>query len=310
MFPEDEVSHNQTEAFLKSQPQLGPAAKTLQVLLRFAFEQDEKAPHMFTTLWTLAALTGQSERTVQRHLCERGHTWSGTVKHFFDVRVCFSTCFDKFGHGETVISGLMIRFFPDGRYSKHANVKRYYQRDMALARAEGKTQFFKPEKARYARKRSPMSSSIPMRELINEVNGVLLFVKKQKAPLRTANTDNDIEAKLHDFRAKVRHVLVRGRRPGRVIASFVQECALVLATKTKDKGKFAIPFWRGLLWTCAKQEFLNQSPYAFRQLELLLKDISECQAHKNPVASSYKRFKLMFNSLKADVAALSFAGAV
>jgi hypothetical protein len=119
--------------FLESrQAEFGPAWPTVLALARACLSHAttaRPAPHYLTVLWTLAEMTGHSERTVQRHLLEDAHTWSSAVEHFFDFRPNYDTMPTPGGGSRKVISGTVVRFFPQGRTSPNAKVKRWTSRE-------------------------------------------------------------------------------------------------------------------------------------------------------------------------------------
>ena len=78
-----------------------------------------------------------------RHLVEDGHPWSPTVRHLVDLRHNYGEL--KAGDvSRPCIVGTVIRFFPRGRQSPNARVKRWGERDLIEEADAGRTSACRP----------------------------------------------------------------------------------------------------------------------------------------------------------------------
>ena len=157
-----------TELLEPHRKALGKAYGTLHLLARWSIEhatEDDPAPHLMTTYWTLEEALGKCERTLRRHLTEDGHGWSEAVGKLIDVRHNYGEMLDgkdENGKDKTkpCITSMVIRFFPRERQSKEARVKRWGRRDLLVESDEGRTRATRPaqEKRRYQRTNGQMSA--------------------------------------------------------------------------------------------------------------------------------------------------------
>ena len=189
LHPADDVhpSHAQaTELLAPYREALGPAYPTLHLLARWSIEhasQDDPAPHLLTTYWTLEEATGKTERTLMRHLVEDGHPWSSTVRHLLDLRHNFGELKDGDNRRPCIV-GTVIRFFPRGRQSENARVKRWGERDLIAEADAGRTRACRAPRERYGRRPPRMSAYRSVREEARKHNWVLLHVGRSLEPVR------------------------------------------------------------------------------------------------------------------------------
>ena len=134
-----------------------------------------------TCYWTLEEALGVCERTVRRHLTEDGHPWSETVCHLIDIRHNYGAMLDGkddngFDRTRTVITSTIIRFFPRGRQSDSARVKRWGRRDLLTDSDEGRTRPTRQseQNTRYQRKNAQMSGYRSVKEQSRENNWLLV----------------------------------------------------------------------------------------------------------------------------------------
>jgi hypothetical protein len=261
--------------FLESrQAEFGPAWPTVLALARACLSHAttaRPAPHYLTVLWTLAEMTGHSERTVQRHLLEDAHTWSSAVEHFFDFRPNYDTMPTPGGGSRKVISGTVVRFFPQGRTSPNAKVKRWTSRDLANESEQKRT---KPSRAATPESmisESPSQTqeiSVSLYRSVREqivLNNWLFVCIEALSEAQTAKTDNlyddtladisknalpdamfaDLELILEDYRE-------RGEATGKARAAWVRRTAGAFAGALRDMAFTRL--WQRLLWVALRAE--------------------------------------------------------
>ena len=178
---------------------LGAAYPTLHFIVRWSVEhatEQDPAPHLMTCYWTLEEALGQSERNIRRHLIEDGHPWSETVEHLIDLRHNYGKLLDgKDERGKdktkTCITSMVIRFFPRGRQSPRAKVKRWGRRDLLLESDAGRTRPTRlgREKDRYERLEPQMSAYSSVKEQCCQNNWSL--VKLGQTVSDRVNHDKD-----------------------------------------------------------------------------------------------------------------------
>lgn len=248
--PSQHWSHERATAMLaRYRTALGPAYRTLHTVARFGIElasEENPAPHLFTTYWTLEEATGLSRRTLQRHLAEDGHPWSSTVRHLLDIRLAYGTM-PRGPEADPCIVGVVIRFFPRGRLSPHARVKRWGTRDLIAESDAGRTRPTRAtDRPRYARRDGEMSQYAPAIEVAARQNwfleGVEWSVSRRQQDQRT-NADNLywdtptrqlLDALLDDFRVRLEGVSARGGSVTRARARWVDDAARELARRFGD----------------------------------------------------------------------------
>ncbi|HEX2863829.1 MAG TPA: hypothetical protein VHN99_04625 [Deinococcales bacterium] len=296
-----------------AQGTLGPAFATLEAVARACLAYattDRPAPHVLTTLWTLAEMTGLSERTVQRHLLEDAHPWSPAVAHFLDTRMNFDTMPTPGGGQRKVVSGTVIRFFPHGRQSPQARVKRWASRDLAAESEAGRT---KPARQQTPCQTTPLdvSSYRSAKEQIVLNNWVFTCIESVSDQIMQENTVNlydDIAPKhLPDCMRAVLDVDLeiareKGERLGLARARWVKATARAFALALRDL-RFE-NLWRKLLWTALRVELHAASSAGFHLLKraftLALDALHEGQLSR-PVAWAIQTIrKEGFSELERD----------
>lgn len=248
--PSEHWSHGRATAILaRYRTALGPAYGTLHTIARFALElasEETPAPHLFTTYWTLEEATGLSRRTLQRHLAEDGHAWSATVRHLLDIRVAYGTM-PRGPTEDPCIVGVVIRFFPRGRLSPHARVKRWGARDLIAESAAGRTRPTRATEQRpYARHEVAMSQYAPAIEQVVRQNWFLEGLepsvssrehdKREKADNLYCDipTRQLLDALREDLKVRLEGVTARGGSVTRARALWVDQAARELARRFGD----------------------------------------------------------------------------
>ena len=203
--------------------------------------EEDPAPHLLTTYWTLSEATGKSERTLMRHLVEDGHPWSPTVRHLVDVRHNYGEL--KSGDvSRPCIVGTVIRFFPRGRQSPNARVKRWGERDLIEEADAGRTSACRPSRDRYGRRSPRMSAYRPVREEARNHNWVMLHVGRSLEPVRedlaTLYADipdaHVLNALRADLSIAVGRAETRGQSVRRARKRWVNLAATILARRFRD----------------------------------------------------------------------------
>ena len=279
------------------QTEFGSAWPTVYALARACLSHattTRPAPHYLTALWTLAEMTGKSERTVQRHLLEDTHTWSTSVAHFFDFRLNFDTMPTPGGGSRKIISGTVVRFFPQGRTSPNANVKRWSSRNLADDHDQKRT---KPSRNPSQTQEINVSLYRSVREQI-VLNNWLFVCIDSLSESQIHKTDNlyhdtladipknalpdamftDLELILEDHRD-------RGEPTGKARAAWVRRTAQAFADALHDT-KFT-KLWQRLLWVALRAELHGHSRAGFwyvkRAFHIAL-DAQHDQKLSNPIA--------------------------
>lgn len=248
--PSRHWSHDRaTDVLAPYRTALGPAYRTLHTVARFALElasSGDPAPHLFTTYWTLEEATGLSRRTLQRHLAEDGHPWSSTVRHLLDIRLAYGTM-PRGPEADPCIVGVVIRFFPRGRLSPHARVKRWGTRDLIAESDAGRTRPTRTtERHRYARSDGDMSQYAPAIEVAVRQNWFLEVVEwsiSRRGQDQRRNPDNLywdtptrqlLDACRDDLKVRLDGVRARGGSVTRARARWVDDAARELARRFGD----------------------------------------------------------------------------
>jgi hypothetical protein len=176
-----------------------------------------------------------------RHLVEDGHPWSPTVRHLVDVRHNYGEL--KAGDASRpCIVGTVIRFFPRGRQSPNARVKRWGERDLIEEADAGRTRACRPSRDRYGRRSPRMSAYRPVREEARNHNWVMLHVGRSLQPVREdlatlyadipdAHVRNALRA---DLSAAVGLAEARGQSVRRARKRWVNLSATILARRFGD----------------------------------------------------------------------------
>ena len=286
---------------------LGAAYPTLHLLARWSVENatpDDPAPHLMTTYWTLEEALGQSERNIRRHLIEDGHPWSETVRSLIDIRHNYGTMLDgkdELGRDKTkgVYVATVIRFFPKGRLSPNARVKRWGSRDLIAESDEGRTRNTRPdalvEKRRYKRQRPLMSDHSSINEQSREFNWLMVKLGQTVSP-RVAEKDNPgnlyadiptsyvLHALREDLSLALEQAQMRGSNIKRARSLWVDIAAKVLAERfgdNKPSSKYEHPdhvthhdgftdLWRKALWTALRAELYGRTEHGWNLLSRMI----------------------------------------
>ena len=284
---------------------LGAAYPTLHFLARWSLEhasENDPAPHLMTTYWTLEEALGLSERTLRRHLIEDGHPWSKVVKHLIDIRHNYGEMLcgkDKQGKDKTkcVCVATVIRFFPKGRQSKHARVKCWGQRDLLAESDAGRTRARRLALVtdRYERRYPKVSAYIPVKKQGVENNWLLVKLGQTVSP-RAASNNNPgnlytdiptfylLHALREDLSLALEQAQVRGFNVKRARSLWVDMAAKVLAERFGDDR--ALPghehpdhithydgftdLWRKALWTAVRVELYGHSKHGWNLLDRMI----------------------------------------
>ncbi len=303
---------------------LGAAYKTLYVLARCSIEQatdDDLAPHLMTTYWTLEEITGLSERTLRRHLIEDGHPWSETVRHLIDVRHNYGIM-PQGEEDKSVITNMVIRFFPKGRLSPQAKVKRWGKRNLIEEADNGRTRATRPrayeeEQRRYARREPLMSASSSVREQIEKHNWFMVKLG-QTVPTRAKKKDfgrlyadiptkHLLDALRADLQLTEENARHRGANVKRARSLWVENAGQLLAKRhgehcprpVHEHSKhvtYADGFtklWQKALWTALRAQLYGGTDVGWRLLGrmILLAEEVKGEGVKKPVAYAWSTVK-------------------
>lgn len=253
------ASHKRaTELLAPYKASLGPAYVVIHLLARWSTElatDDDPAPHLLTTYWTLEEATGKSDRTLMRYLVEDGHPWSETVRKLIDLR---------HNYGEMVVGdsrrpciiGTVIRFFPRTRLTPRARVCRWGERDLIAEADAGRTRPCRRRPARYQRRIPRMSAYTALKEQAERFNWVMIHVgrpsaRKDSKSLADLYADIPKQHVLNALRADLSIQLERAEEAGhslsRTRARWVELAATTLAHRFDDdvpKPHAALPIPR------------------------------------------------------------------
>ena len=204
---QEHSSHRRaTELLEPHREALGPAYATVRLLARWSIEHahtEDPAPHLLTTYWTLEEATGKTERTLIRHLVEDGHPWSAAVRHLIDVRPCYGEML-RGDHSEPCIVGTVIRFFPKGRLTANARVKRWGERDLIAEADAGRTRPTRMSvRERFQRRSGRTSAYTALQDQAQAFNWLMVHVD---SPVVHANADQEDSGSLYSDIPK-KHVL-------------------------------------------------------------------------------------------------------
>ena len=284
-----------------------------------------------TTYWSLAEALGKSARTLQRHLVESGHPWSEAVRQLIDVRTCFGPYLCGRGddgrdleHPTNVAT--VIRFFPRGRHSANARVKRYGRRDLLNDSDEGRTAPRREvTKARYERVPPGMSVYSSVREQCQENNWLLVklgqtVTDRQDQLKDSGNLYADIpknhvlDALRVDLGLAVNRATERGSSVKRSRTRWVDAAAQVLAGRFGDDRPQPrhlsdahtthwdgfTNLWRRALWTAVKAELYGGTARGWSLLQTLIVRAGESPQAHNPVAYAYAGVRDELETLRRD----------
>ena len=290
-FLEHDSHRKATELLEPYREDLGAAYLTIHFIVRWSVEhatEQDPAPHLMTCYWTLEEALGQSERNIRRHLIEDGHRWSATVKYLIDLRHNYGELLDgkdDQGNDKTrpVITSTVIRFFPKGRLSDRARVKRWGRRDLLTDSDEGRTRPTRQsvQNTRYRRKNGLMSGYSSVKEQYQDFNW--LMVKLGQTVSERSDEQNSknygslyadipknhvLDALRSDLHQALEDTQERGGSITRARTKWVDMAAQVLAQRHHDdkplphhsSTKHVTHFdgftdlWRMVLWTAVKAE--------------------------------------------------------
>lgn len=150
-----------TELLEPHKEELGKAYGVLHLLARWSIEHatdDDPAPHMLTTYWSLDEATGKSERTLTRYLVEDGHPWSEAVRKLIDLHHNYGEMVVVGDSMRPCVVGTVVRFFPKGRLTARARVSRWSSRDLMAEADAGRTRPCREQPDRYQRRMPRMSA--------------------------------------------------------------------------------------------------------------------------------------------------------
>ncbi len=290
-FLEHDSHRKATELLEPYRGALGAAYPTIHFIVRWSVEhatEQDPAPHLMTCYWTLEEALGQSERNLRRHLVEDSHPWSATVKHLLDIRHNYGELLDgkdDQGNDRTrpVITSTVIRFFPKGRLSDRARVKRWGRRDLLTDSDEGRTRPTRQneQNTRYQRKNGLMSGYSSLKEQSVENNWLMVklgqTVSERSEEQNSKNCgslyadipkNHVLDALRSDLHLALENTQSRGGSITRARTKWVDMAAQVLAQRHHDDKplprhehtKHTTHFdgftdlWRMVLWTAVKAE--------------------------------------------------------
>lgn len=310
-----------TELLRPFEGSLGPAYATLHLIARWSVEHaqpDDPAPHMLTTYWSLSEATGRSQRTIARHLHEGRHPWSETVRWLIDIRRNFGQRVCA-GRSVPCVVGLVIRFFPRGRRSPNARVRRYGVRDLVAESDARRTFHTRPVARRsepYERLAPRMSVYSPVTTLTEYYNWLFVRIASTATTVEPTSANlypdirkQDLLVTLRDELGwQVRFAEQRGRSVARARHGWVESASRVLsdafdlrrAARVKahpgadgnpDRGSDArardfTDLWRRLLWAAVRAELYGGTRHPWFLLERMCKLALEADelGKRNPIA--------------------------
>ena len=330
-------SHTKATALLEPHRKaLGKAYETLHLLARWSIEhatEDDPAPHLMTTYWTLEEALGKCERTLRRHLTEDGHGWSEAVSKLIDVRHNYGEMLDgkdENGKDKTkpCITSMVIRFFPRERQSKEARVKRWGRRDLLVESDEGRTRATRPaqEKGRYQRQSGQMSAYSSVEEQRRENNWFLTELGQMVSDRASCKDFGSLYADIpknyvldalrSDLSLGVEKARARGANVKRARSKWVDTAARVLAARHGDdramphhaSEKHVTHFdgftdlWRRALWTAVKAEMYGGTGYGWKLIQrmIALAEDAKLDGFEKPSAWAWSKVKEEVEALRRD----------
>ena len=324
-----------TELLAPHRKALGVAYPLMHFLARWSAEnatEDDPAPHLMTTYWTLEEAVGKSERQLRRHLVEPGNPWSEAVHHFIHVdRTIGQRLNGKDDDGkdklDSCITNLVIRFFPRGKQSSEARVKRWGRRDLLTESDAGRTRATrKTEKRRYSRNIGQMSAYSSVEEQMQKNNWLLVKIG-QTVSFRPKSIDSgkiyaDIPTNhvLHALRADLSLSLENARERGanvkRARSRWVDTAAQVLASRHEDhrplphhlSDKYVTHWdgftdlWRRALWTAVKAELYGSTGRGWVLVQEMIVRAHEARVagYKKPSAWAWSKVREELEALRRD----------
>lgn len=272
------------------------------------------------------------ERTLRRHLVEDKHRWSEAVRHLVDVRPNYGERLDgkdELGRDKYApcITNMVIRFFPKGRRSERARVKRWGRRDLLLESDEGRTRTTRNTvKDRYSRKDGQMSgySSVEGKHV---ENNWLLVKLGQTVSFRAKSKDSGnlyadipknhvLHALRSDLSLGVEGARARGANVKRARSRWVDAAAQVLAARHEDlcplphhlsdthvtRWDGFTDLWRRALWTAVKAEMYGGTTRGWLLIQEMIERAQEASVagYKKPSAWAWSKVKEEMEALRRD----------
>ena len=314
---------------------LGAAYPLLHFLARWSLEnasEDDPAPHLMTTYWTLEEAVGLCERQLRRHLIEDVWRWSETVSHLVDVRPNYGERLNgKDDDGkdklDSCITSMVIRFFPKGRFSERARVRSWAKRNLLAESDAGRTRATRNvQKARYSRSSGQMSAYSSVEEKQGENNWLLVKIGKtvsyQPKSKDFGNLYADIprnyvlDALRSDLSLSVENARARGANIKRARSRWVDTAAQVLAARHEDhrplphhlSGKHVTHYdgftdlWRRAIWTAVKAEMYGGTTRGWVLIQEMIERVQEAKVagYKKPSAWAWSKVKEEMEALRRD----------
>jgi len=328
-----------TELLAPYRKALGAAYKTLHLLARWSVEhatENDPAPHLMTCYWTLEEALGQSERNLRRHLVEAGHPWSDSIRHLIDLRHNYGELLDgKDDEGKDktrpCITSMVIRFFPRGRQSDNARVKRWGRRDLLADSDEGRTrptrQHLQPSKRRYERSKAQMSGYSSVKEQAEQNNWLLVKLGQTVSQRSEENKDygslyadipknHVLDALRSDLNLALEETKARGGSVTRTRTHWVDTAAQVLAARHWDDKPLPChhsdkhvthhdgftDLWRRLLWTAIKAELYGGTGWGWRLVRRMVNLTRDAQdlGKAKPTAWAWVQVREEVEALRRD----------
>ncbi len=324
-----------TELLEPHRKALGAAYPLLHFLARWSVEnasEDDPAPHLMTTYWTLEEAVGLCERTLRRHLVEDKHPWSEAVRHLVDVRPNYGERLngkDDAGKDklESCITNMVIRFFPRGKQSSEARVKRWGRRDLLAESDEGRTKATRNAvKVRYSRNIGQMSAYSSVEENVRENNWLLARIGKtvfrQPESKDSGNLYADIprnyvlDALRADLSLGIENARARGANVKRARSKWVDAAAQVLASRHEDHRPLPhhlsdkhvthydgfTDLWRRALWTAVKAEMYGGTTRGWLLIQEMIERAQEAKVagYKKPSAWAWSKVREELEALRRD----------
>ena len=269
-------------------------------------------------------------------MVEADQPWSATVKHLIDISHNYGELLDgkdEFGFDKTrpCISSTVIRFFPKGRLSDNARVKRWGRRDLLADSDEGRTRPTRQsvQNTRYQRKNGLMSGYSSLREQSVENNWLMVklgqTVSERSEERNNKNygslyadipTNHVLDALRSDLRLALEQTEKRGGSVTRARTLWVDMAAQVLAERHGDHkplphhehAKHVTHFdgftdlWRRMLWTAVKAELYGGTTRGWTLVQRMVTLAGEGRelGVSKPSAWAWVQVREEVNALKRD----------
>ena len=334
-FLEHESHRKASELLEPHREALGAAYPLLHFLARWSFENataDDPAPHLITTYWTLEEAVGLCERQLRRHLVEPNNPWSEAVSRFVHVDRNYGKRLngkDDAGKDklDKCITNLVIRFFPKGRYSERARIRRWAKRNLLAESDAGRTRATRNTvKVRYSRNIGQMSAYSSLEESTSENNWFLAKIGKtvsyQPKSKDFGNLYADIprnyvlDALRTDLNLSVEGARARGANIKRARSRWVDTAAQVLAARHEDHRPLPhhlsdkhithydgfTDLWRRAIWTAVKAEMYGGTPRGWLLIQEMIERVQEAKVagYKKPSAWAWSKVREELEVLRRD----------